>query len=279
MSNDPTDYAKNTIGVVAEVMKAAGDNPNVKEAANNLGQTAVTLTKTINNVLLPLAAVNFAFDKAKAYFAGKFQEDLSEKTAQIPQDQIIEPKASVAGPTLQGLAFTHEEADLKEMYLNLLATSMDQRHASSAHPAFVEIIKQLDGEDAQLTRVILTGPQSSPIAQIRRKKKGETGFTVLRQHLMNLTYVKTNDPYDNPNLPAQIDNLIRLGLVTVEYDSYLTDENKYSWINKRPEFIHCTESSTEEDTEVIFQKGILQRTDLGKKFALAVGLSKTQPTL
>ena len=117
MSNDdPIKVAKDGVSLVAEVIKAAGDNPQVKEAAGNLGQTAVTLTKTINNVLVPLAAINFAFDKARTYFSGKFQQDIAEKTQAIPPEHVVEPKASIAGPTLQGLAFTHEEPSLKEMY-------------------------------------------------------------------------------------------------------------------------------------------------------------------
>ena len=142
--DDSMKPAKEGVSIVAEIIKAAGDDPKVKEAASNLGKTAITLTKTINNALLPIAAVNFAFDKARVYFSEKFQKDLSEKAECIPPEHLVEPKASVAGPTLQGLAFTHEEPNLKEMFLNLLATSMDGRRADLAHPAFVEIIKQLD---------------------------------------------------------------------------------------------------------------------------------------
>src|SRR4051812_17388195 len=107
--------AKDGIAVLGEVIKAAGDNPDVKAAGAQLGKTALTITKTINNALLPLAAVNFAFEKAKAYFAGPFQDDMAEKAASIPEEDIIEPKASIAGPALQGLAFAHEEANLKAL--------------------------------------------------------------------------------------------------------------------------------------------------------------------
>ncbi len=51
LDDDPIKVAKESVSLVAEIMKVAGDNPQVKEAASNLGQTAVTLTKTINNVL------------------------------------------------------------------------------------------------------------------------------------------------------------------------------------------------------------------------------------
>ncbi|MDR1227943.1 MAG: DUF4393 domain-containing protein [Azoarcus sp.] len=105
--DDPIKVAQDGVSLVAEIIKAAGNDPQIKEAAGNLGRTAVTLTKTINNVLVPLAAINFAFDKARAYFSGKFQQDIVEKAQSIPPEHIVEPKASIAGPTLQGLAFTH----------------------------------------------------------------------------------------------------------------------------------------------------------------------------
>lgn len=214
--DDPIKVAKDSVSLVAEVLKAAGDNPQVKEAAGNLGQTAVTLTKTINNVLVPLAAINFAFDKARAYFSGKFQQDIAEKAQAIPPEHVVEPKASIAGPTLQGLAFTHEEPNLKEMYLNLLATSMDGRSASLAHPAFVEIIKQLDSEDARLVRGALQSPSAIPIIQIHRKLKNGSGYNLLVQHLLNLKDSTTGVPVEDPQLPAMIDNWIRLGLVEVD---------------------------------------------------------------
>lgn len=274
--DDPIKVAKEGVSLVAEVIKAAGDNPQVKEAAGNLGQTAVTLTKTINNVLVPLAAINFAFDKARAYFSGKFQEDIAEKAQAIPPEHVVEPKASIAGPTLQGLAFTHEEPNLKEMYLNLLATSMDGRSASLAHPAFVEIIKQLDSEDARLVRGALQSPSAIPIVQIHRKLhrklKDGPGYNLLVQHLLNLKDSTTGMPIEDPRLPAMIDNWIRLGLVEVAYDKHLIDAAHYSWADQRPEFLRLSQAPQPDGERVEYQKGVMQRTELGKRFALAIGL-------
>lgn len=268
---DPIKMAKDGVSLVAEVIKAAGDNPQVKEAASNLGQTAVTLTKTINNVLVPLAAINFAFDKARAYFSGQFQQEIAAKAEAIPPEHIVEPKASIAGPTLQGLAFTHEEPNLKEMYLNLLATSMDGRAASVAHPAFVEIIKQLDSEDARLVRGALQSPTAIPIVQIHRKLKNG-GYNLLVQHLLDLKDTTTGAPVEDPQIPAMIDNWIRLGLAEVMYDKHLNDPANYSWVDQRPEFIRLRQEPQTDESKVEYQKGILHRTELGKRFAQAVGL-------
>lgn len=270
--DDPIKIVKNGVSLVAEVIKAAGDNPQVKEAASNLGQTAVTLTKTINNVLVPLAAINFAFDKAKAYFSGRFQQDIAEKAQAIPPEHIVEPKASIAGPTLQGLAFTHEEPNLKEMYLNLLATSMDRRAASLAHPAFVEIIKQLDSDDARLVRAALQSSNAIPIVQVHRKRTDGSGYNLLVQHLLNLENSISGKPTEDPQLPAMIDNWIRLGLVEVAYDRHLTAPDIYSWTDQRPEFLRLSQAAQPNGTQIEVQKGVMQRTELGKRFAKAIGL-------
>ena len=271
--DEPLKAAKDGISLVSEIIKAAGDNPNVKEAAGNLGQSAVTLTKTINNALLPLAAINFAFDKARAYFNGKFQQDLSEKASRIPSEAMVEPKASIAGPTLQGLAFTHEEPGLKDMYLNLLAAAMDGRISITAHPAFVEIIKQLDAEDADLMRGALSTPAAIPIAQLRITTVGVQGYQIAATHLLNLRGgpLQTTS-IENPRLPAMIDNWSRLGLVEVDYNQHLTDEASYEWVEQRPEVIRLRQERETETVKVTHQKGILTRTQLGLRFASAVGL-------
>lgn len=265
--------ATSGVALVGEIIKAAGDNPNVKEAGTNLGKTALTITKTINNALLPLAAVNFAFDKARVYFAEKFQQDISQKASRIPSEQIIEPKASIAGPALQGLAFTHEEANLKDMYLSLLATAMDGRVAGEAHPAFVEIIKQLSSDEAELIRGVLQSTNAIAIAEIRLTKIDTGGWQTLTSHLLNLRNSHTRSAIENPKLPAMVDNWIRLGLAEVSYLNFLQGEDSYTWINGRPEVTRFRQEYENATQKVTFANGVILRTALGVQFAKAVGLA------
>lgn len=271
-ADDSIKTALDGVALVGEILKAAGDNPNVKEAGQNLGHTALTITKTINNALLPLAAVNFAFDKARAYFVEKFQQDLSAKTAEIPLEQIVEPKASIAGPALQGLAFTHEEPNLKEMYLSLLATAMDGRVAADAHPAFVEIIRQLSSEDAQLIRGALQSPAPLAIIEVRLTTVGQHGYQTLARHVLSLSNSTTKAPVENPQLPAMVDNWVRLGLIDVDYTTKLTDGTAYEWVDQRPEVVRLRQIYENEKQKLEIAHGILERTAFGVQFARAVCL-------
>jgi len=269
---NPIKDAKDGVALVGEMIKVAGDNPDVKEAGNNLGKSALTITKTINNALLPLAAVNFAFDKARKYFSEKFEQDLSEKAAKIPPEDLVEPKASIAGPTLQGLAFTHEEDNLKDMFLSLLATAMDGRVAPEAHPAFVEIIKQLTSEEAALLRSILKTEGLIPIVKVGLVNKDGSTWSTLYTHLLSLSNSETGDQVENSKCPAMVDNWIRLGLVEVDYTRSIHHDTVYDWIENRPEVVKLKEENKTEEYQVDFAKGIIFKTALGNQFAKAVGL-------
>jgi hypothetical protein len=270
--DDEIKTVKEGVAVVGEIIKAAGDNPNVKEAGNNLGQTALTITKTINNALLPLAAINFSFDKARAYFSEKFEKDLSEKADKIPLEDIVEPKASIAGPTLQGLAFTHEEENLKDMYLSLLATAMNGKTSEDAHPAFVEIIKQLTSEEAHLLKSVLTSSGPIPISEVRLKENGKKEWNTLLKHLINISDSKTGQPVENQRYPSMIENWIRLGLIEVNYSQHIADKKAYDWNNTRPELNDLRSKYENETKKIIFQNGVLERTALGEHFAKAVDI-------
>jgi hypothetical protein len=185
---------------------------------------------------------------------------------------LVEPKASIAGPALQGLAFTHEEPNLKEMYLSLLATAMDGRVADDAHPAFVEIIKQLNSEEARLLRELLRTQGALPIVEVRVTKIGENGWQVLEGNLMNLLNQTTKAPVENKRQAAMVDNWVRLGLAEVDYAKLLTGDGLYAWVDQRPEYLRHKAQHENETTKVSFERGVIGRTALGIQFGRAVGL-------
>ena len=260
---------KDGMAVVSEIMKIAEASPHVKTAANEVGKTALTVTKAINNFLLPIAAVNYGFDKARQYFSRKFENDFSEKTKTIPTNDIIEPKASIAGPALQGLAFSHEEPSLKEMYLNLLALSVDRRFANNIHPAFVEIVRQLNSEEAALLSNVLSKKGIIPIAEVRLIFKNAT-WKVLHRNLIN---VNSGDiPQEIAGVDAMLDNWQRLGLVDIQYDKKMSPDDSYGWIKNRPEFIRLSAQYKSEEESVDFAPGIMTVTSFGQNFAKGIGL-------
>ena len=265
----PINAGKSTLEAATSLVDVTKDTDGGKMAAQELGKTALTITSAINNFLLPIAAVNFAFDKGRDYFANKFQADLKEVTSEIPADQIREPKASLAAPTLQGLAFSHEEPDLKAMYLNLLRSAMDARQIGLDHPSFAELIKQLSSEEARIIEVLLRADCSVPICEIRLMSNSDSSYVTASRHVLDYRRQDTKEPMENEELPVMVENWQRLGLVYANYNRRMVGEGKYEWVESRPEY-EKAKNIVGDDQRVVIGKGVMDITDFGRKFGRAV---------
>ncbi|WP_165787401.1 DUF4393 domain-containing protein [Citrobacter portucalensis] len=275
MSDENTDNTSSsqpltaTAQVAKDLMELAKNDENTILASKNFGESAVIISKTIKNCLLPLAAVNFGIDKAKRYFEERFKIDLEEKIQSIPAENIVEPKASIAGPALQNLAFSHEEPDLKDMYLNLISSAMNSEKNEDTHPAFVEIIKQLTSEEARLLPLFLKNDVPNTIARVVYKQEKSGSQIDGYKHILPLTSGGEN--YYNKHIPSFVDNWLRLGIIEVKYDTWVLDD-RYDALEMRDEYIEDQLDTGGEYTKTL-GKGIIRRTTFGAQFAAIVGLT------
>lgn len=85
-----------------------------------------------------------------------------EKAQAIPEEHLVEPPAYVAVPTIQQLAYSYDSEDLREMYANLLVSSMDDRTSEYVHPSFVQILKEMSPDEARLISSIARDMAEDP---------------------------------------------------------------------------------------------------------------------
>ena len=81
------------------------------------------------------------------------KEIVFQKLNSFSPENIVPPNARIAVPILQNACIT-EEAEIRELYANLLANSMNKDANSEVHPAYVEIIKQLCPDEAKILRYL-----------------------------------------------------------------------------------------------------------------------------
>ena len=74
---------------------------------------------------------------------------IQNKTQEIPEEFLQEPKLNIVGPALEASKYYIDSEILREMFANLISSSVDSRKSSKTHPSFVEIIKQLSSLDAK----------------------------------------------------------------------------------------------------------------------------------
>ena len=266
-NNETTESIATTI--VGEAIKAAKDSPHLKEAGGKLAKSALVVTTTINNALLPLAAINFGFQKAREYFEKHFANDMEEKLAGIPPEKIIEPKASVAGPALNGLAFAHDEPALKDMFLNLLSKSMDSGYAEKAHPAYVEVIKQMSSFDAELATTLLR-QQNWEIVEFRLENTDGSYGVIYKNVLPNRG--TTQRFSEDPSTQHALDNLKRLGLIQITYSIWSKDDPAYKWADDHSYYKKLEAAAEAATKSPLIGKGLVLVSDLGLQFGEIVGL-------
>lgn len=269
MSNKTEDVNK-LIVATEKIVEIAANSPELREAGKRLSKSALTITKAIETVLLPIAAVNFAFEGAKKYFNETFPDDISQATRNIPPELLTKPKASIAAPVLQGLAFSHEEPSLKVMYINLLRSSMDGRKTGSVHPAHAEIIRQLSSDEAQLLDSIMKSniPTSVPlpiVSLLQQQPKDTYGHRI--KNIIAIKNAENREVSFFLSIAAMLDNFVRLGLVSIDYTNHLVSEDRYVWVETHPVYLEM-KNKWGKDLEI--GKGILEITGFGKTFSDAV---------
>lgn len=259
--------------LASSVIEVEKGNPDAKAAGKALAKSFRTVTETVNVVLLPLAAVNFGVARAKAYFQEQFQGDLSDATKDIAAEKLIEPRASVVGPAMQGLAYSHEEQDLKQLFLALIASSMNDDTAAAVHPSYVEIIKQLSNNEARLLDAFLRHDGVVLVAQVRQSQHPAPD-QIVKNHIALIQDGK-GELAIYPELSLWITNWIRLGLFEVEYGNESGIVFRQRGMEDHPVVQEALNRPMQGLTRPHVVGGFLQRTEFGDGFAIAVGKSSS----
>jgi len=150
---------------------------------------------------------------------------------------------------------------------------MDGRVAQSVHPAFVEIIRQMTGDEATVIRGILQYDKPTAIVEVRRAVTAQTPeFLVLIRNLLPMINKDTGAPMEFPGVDVMVDNWVRLGLVEVDYMYQVAGPGAYDWLWSRHEVLRLKEMDGDAPPLLGSRNGLIQRTSLGLAFAQAVGL-------
>ncbi|MFJ2518339.1 DUF4393 domain-containing protein [Cellulosimicrobium cellulans] len=254
-----------------QLSRLAEDTKALEVAANARADRVAIRQLVLTKLYAPLAKwVGYKSD----YFDNHFADDMAEKLADVPEEHITSPSPIVAAQSMEGLSYSLDEPDLKEMYLNLLATASDDRRAHEAHPSYAQLIKQLAPREAGCLEDVLKSAAKGtivPIAELRNSKAGGTSGRVHYTHLVNLVDLVTGVAIEDPDYPMFVDNWVRLGLVLVDYSASITREDAYDWVESRPEYESASaEVADQEGRQVTIHKGVMRVTALGKRFYEAV---------
>lgn len=192
-----------------------------------------------------------------------FKQDLADEVNKIPIDSIQDPQISIVGPTLEASKYYMDEEELRLMFARIIAASMDSRKNGYVQHSFVEIIKQMTPLDAQIFKSMNA---SEPIVNISIELDNNAGSRTIYQDLFIHPFFKNNGLNS-----ISINNLNRLGLIDVKYDTYLADASIYEAFKNTQEYCQV-QKMCENDSEngnpktPEIEKGLITITNFGTVF-------------
>lgn len=209
----------------------------IKQGYKDIGENMVaptakllgTIPETINALLIPLNQ----WIAERQYKLEETKKLLAQKLEKVGTDNLVPPEAHIAVPALQYISYCMDNEELRDMYANLLASSMNKVVKNEVHPSYVEIIKQLCPDEAKILRH-LAQQEGIPLIGIRYKRPNSSdGFDIVK-HFSNVGYlVHAEFP---KNLPQYLDNLTRLGLLNIDSTHSLTFKEFYKPLRECDDF-------------------------------------------
>lgn len=275
MSNEESSVPEGNIeGTINAVTGLVKEIPVYEDAiqplAKEAGKALQTVGRTVNAALMPVRGLVWGIEKIEEFV----QTKVSRKLSDVPIENICTPDPAVAGPALESLRYTGHKDSISELYANLLASAMDKETAKTAHPGFVEIIRNLSSDEAKIFEYIIKS-QVAPIVDIQRVLENNGGTVKVYELLSTLG---SDSGCDHSELtPAYLINLERLGLIEIPRDSHLTRADAYDRIINDHSVINSINAlnvAGGENSHADIKKYYARGTAFGRQFNQACVVSR-----
>ena len=256
---------KEIVDVTTEVAKEIAKNvynDAGKPVSKPTGELIGLVPRAIKAALSPLEK----WILQREYNVAETKKLLEEKLQNTPPELIESPEPHIAVPAMQYISYCMDNEELREMYANLLANSMNKVVKNGVHPGFVEIIKQLSPDEAKILRYI-NSQKTIPTITLRYEDDNGSGINIIK----NFSDIGEKSGCENPkHIAKYFDNLVRLGLiVSADGLSSLTDKKQYDPLkNHRWIKPHATQKEANSNgfKKYNFAESFVEITSYGTSF-------------
>lgn len=249
---------------------------NTTEVAKNASELVTNFYSDIRPIVQPVAkCIGAVLDLAVSpvlYYSQKAQANLKHRLDQyqkklenVKEEDRCEVHPEIGVPIMQVLHYTTND-DIAEMFTNLLASASITSMAGSAHPAFVEIIKQMSPDEAKIVQYLKNGEEIPYISLRVNSSEPIEGFDLV---VVKAVAINADVEMMYPeNVQIYISNLLSLGIIADSGDLQLADGSYYDKVIK---YHHLDEMRAKYETShgadnVDYDKGYYHVTEIGKLF-------------
>jgi len=149
-------------------------------------------------------------------------EKYREKLKNVPQEKVVEVNPLLGVPIAEKLSYV-QDADLTELFLNLLTAASVDTTVANAHPSFVNIINNISPDEAKILKH-LSVATAAPFVSAKFYNSGGEWVEVVDFHSDLPEQAELTYP-DNFAVYAQ--NMEGLGLVNIKRDTWIIPVSLY----------------------------------------------------
>ena len=219
-------------------------------------------------LVVPLKKVGGAVIKIAESFSlhsESTKNAINNKVEHLKSQGILSGKISsipAFADMAERLVYLDEEPDLKQMFEDLLVSTVDSTKTDINHPAYVEILKQITNQEALNLKKIFSFSDDIPICNVHLVDKKADNYTLYKEYLL------ISELSDIPK--RELENWERLKLIFISIgNSTLAEEGCYDY---GKDILKSYNAEIPESKTLELEKGYLSFTEFGKNFAKAVGI-------
>lgn len=262
MAEEQSIIAATTVAAATEIAKNVYKDI-AHPALSATGNVLAIIPKAVERALLPVQQ----WVAEGQYKLAETKKMLALKLEKVAPEQIVSPEPHIAVPALQAISYSMDNEEIRNMYANLLASSMSEKVKNDVHPAFVEIIKQLSPDEARILKFLFNGVGNEPIIHLRLVNKNtHGGFAVIRNFTQLFRKVENLEQKDYNKVAILLDNLSRQKLIEIHEGSYLTDSKRYEPLEQDGIVLSFKNQKISDNQKWDIEKTYLSLTYLGKSF-------------
>lgn len=190
-----------------------------------------------------------------------YKKELDAKIAAIPKEKLLEPSLHIAGQALDDSRYCIDSQELRSLFSNLIASSMNKDYEDQVHPSFPKIIQQMSPIDAQMLPIFDANQQMLAVANFVIKNS-DGSYRLFDQLVPEAMPINCSVK----QATLSIASLQHLGLIEIPEDSSFTDKKRYERFYRTPAFLKLKEQENAPTTTADIQKHIARLTPLGISF-------------
>jgi hypothetical protein len=213
------------------------------------------LSGAVKIALAPISTSVWAY----SLIGNWLQKELENRLIKTPIDKIVTPDISLVGPAVESIKFLDQEPELRNLFAQLIASSMDARINDNLHASFVEVIKNLSREDALILKFLNKKPRIYMMINSYTDTDGET-----RRYFPTIWGVPKSVG-DLSRAHNSIINLKRLGLIE-SLDEFTEKDNQEFEKLERLEDYRQRVEQIRKINGFTAKKRVYAKTFFGRKF-------------